>query len=116
MALRAPTATRSQCVARSHRRVFAAKPVISTRISALASERWWHQFGSSLRKIASRPRLVARALCSSGDGRKDIIEMEQLFGRALGLLRHNGRYGDLLTRNRTGVLEEAPALLARALG
>jgi hypothetical protein len=35
------------------------------------------------------------ALCSSGDGRKDIIEMEQLFGRALGLLRHNKRYGDL---------------------
>jgi hypothetical protein len=35
------------------------------------------------------------ALWSSGDGRNDIIEMEQLFGRALGLLRHNKRYGGL---------------------
>ena len=59
------------------------------------SERWWYQFGFSLGRIASRPRLLARALCSSGDGRKDIIEMEQWFGRALGLLRHNRRYGDL---------------------
>jgi hypothetical protein len=59
------------------------------------SERWWYQFGSSLSRIASQPRLVMVALWSSGDGRKDIIEMEQLFGRALGLLRHNTRYGDL---------------------
>jgi glycosyltransferase involved in cell wall biosynthesis len=59
------------------------------------SERWWYQFGSSLSRIASRPRLAALALCCSGDGQKDIIEMEQLFGRALGLLRHNKRYGDL---------------------
>jgi glycosyltransferase involved in cell wall biosynthesis len=59
------------------------------------SERWWYQFGSSLSRIASQPRLVMVALWSSGDGRKDIIEMEQLLGRALGLLRHNTRYGDL---------------------
>jgi cellulose synthase/poly-beta-1,6-N-acetylglucosamine synthase-like glycosyltransferase len=59
------------------------------------SERWWYQFGSSLSSIASQPRLLMVALWSSGDGRKDIIEMEQLFGRALGLLRHNKRYGDL---------------------
>lgn len=59
------------------------------------SERWWYQFGSAVGKIASRPRLVTVALCSNGDGRKDIIEMELLFGRALGFLRHNQRYGDL---------------------
>jgi glycosyltransferase involved in cell wall biosynthesis len=59
------------------------------------SERWWYQFGSSLSSIASQPRLLMVALWSSGDGRKDIIKMEQLFGRALGFLRHNKRYGEL---------------------
>jgi hypothetical protein len=59
------------------------------------SERWWYQFGSSLGGIARRPSALMMALCSDGNGRQDIIEIEPLLGRALGLLRYNRRYGQL---------------------
>lgn len=59
------------------------------------SERWWYQLGACLRRIASRPRSVVAAVLSSDEGRDDIIEIEKQFGRALGLLRHTTRYGEI---------------------
>ena len=59
------------------------------------SERWWYQFGKSLGKIAIKPRAVMVAIWSDGEGRNDIIYIEQQFGRALELLRLRGRYGTL---------------------
>jgi hypothetical protein len=59
------------------------------------SERWWYQFGRSIGRIARKPGIALAALLSDGESRNDIIEFEQLYGRAIGLLRHNKRYGDL---------------------
>jgi hypothetical protein len=59
------------------------------------SERWWYQFGKSLGKIAKKPSAVMVALWSDGEGRNDVIDIEQQFGRALELLRLRGRYGSL---------------------
>jgi len=59
------------------------------------SERWWYQFGSSLGRIARRPRALTVALFSDGVGRQDIIQIEPLLGRALGLVRYNRRYGQV---------------------
>src|SRR5262249_17461455 len=59
------------------------------------SERWWYQFGSALGRMASRPCTAIAALLSNGEGRNDILEIERQFGRALGLLQHTKRYGDL---------------------
>jgi glycosyltransferase involved in cell wall biosynthesis len=59
------------------------------------SEGWWYQFGKSLGKIAKQPSALMLALWSDGEGRNDIIDIEQQFGRALELLRIRGRYGTL---------------------
>lgn len=59
------------------------------------SDRWWYQFGKSVRRMASQPSAVAAALLSIGEGRGEILEIEQQFGRALGLLHNNKRYGEL---------------------
>jgi glycosyltransferase involved in cell wall biosynthesis len=59
------------------------------------SERWWYQFGKSLGKIALKPGAATVAFWSNGEGRDDIIDIEQQFGRALELLRIRGRYGRL---------------------
>jgi glycosyltransferase involved in cell wall biosynthesis len=59
------------------------------------SERWWYQLTVSLQRILNRPKSVATALFTKGEGRQDIIEIEQEFGRAVGLLRHTTKYGDL---------------------
>jgi hypothetical protein len=59
------------------------------------SERWWYQFVKSLAKIAMKPSAVMVAIWSDGEGRNDIIDIEQQFGRALELLRIRGRYGRL---------------------
>jgi glycosyltransferase involved in cell wall biosynthesis len=59
------------------------------------SDHWWYQLWKSVRKIASRPSTVMAALSSDGEGRNDIVEVEQQFGRALGLLRLRRRYGAL---------------------
>jgi glycosyltransferase involved in cell wall biosynthesis len=57
------------------------------------SDCWWYQLGRSLGKIAYQPRNLLAALSSDGEGRKEIIEVEEQFGRALGLLRLRRRYG-----------------------
>ena len=59
------------------------------------SERWWFQLGKSLRKIASRPSAVLAALSSDGEGRNDVVEVEEQCGRVIGLVRLRGQYGKL---------------------
>jgi glycosyltransferase involved in cell wall biosynthesis len=59
------------------------------------SDRWWFQLLRSLIRMAKQPRAVTAALLFTGEGRDDIIEMEIQFGRVLGLLRFNTRYGAL---------------------
>jgi glycosyltransferase involved in cell wall biosynthesis len=59
------------------------------------SDRWWYQFGKSVRRIASRPSAVTAALLSTGEGRDEILEIEQQVGRILGLLQNSKRYREL---------------------
>jgi glycosyltransferase involved in cell wall biosynthesis len=59
------------------------------------SERWWYQMGACLRKIASQPGSVIAAVLSTDEGRNDVMEIEKQFGRALGLVRHTRRYGEV---------------------
>jgi glycosyltransferase involved in cell wall biosynthesis len=56
-------------------------------------ELWWVQLGKSLLELAQRPRTILAALWSLAEGRYEVIEVERLFGRALGLMRFRGRYG-----------------------
>ena len=59
------------------------------------SERWWYQLGACVRKIASQPRSVIAAVLSTDEGRNDVMEIEKLFGRALGLVRNTRQYGEV---------------------
>jgi hypothetical protein len=58
----------------------------------LISDWWCFQFGRALIKLACRPAAVFAAIASTAEGRQDVIEVEQIFGRAKGLLRLKGRY------------------------
>jgi glycosyltransferase involved in cell wall biosynthesis len=67
------------------------------------SDRWWYQLGKSVRRIAKRPSAVTAALLSTGEGRAGILEIEQQFGRILGLLQNSKRYGRLRREIRDAV-------------
>ena len=67
------------------------------------SERWWYQLGKSVRRIAKWPSAVTAALLSTGEGRNEIIEVEEQFGRALGLLQFRKQYGELRREVRNAV-------------
>jgi glycosyltransferase involved in cell wall biosynthesis len=53
---------------------------------------WFFQIGRSLLKLAYRPKSVLIALTSVGEHRRDVIEIEQLFGRISGMLRLRSKY------------------------
>jgi glycosyltransferase involved in cell wall biosynthesis len=53
---------------------------------------WWCQAGRCLLKLMRRPRAVAVALTSRGEDQADVIEVERLFGRILGMVHLRGRY------------------------
>jgi hypothetical protein len=57
------------------------------------SECWLYQLGKALGGIVSHPSGVIASLSSAGEGRNDVVEVEQQFGRAIGLLRIRRRYG-----------------------
>jgi hypothetical protein len=59
------------------------------------SERWWYQLGKSLTQIVSRPHALVAAVSSDAEGQNEVIEIEQQFGRILGLLQLRGKYGAL---------------------
>jgi glycosyltransferase involved in cell wall biosynthesis len=67
------------------------------------SDRWWYQFGKSVTRMASRPSALTAALLSYGEGRGEILEIEQQFGRALGLLQNSKQYGELRREVRGAV-------------
>ena len=71
------------------------------------SNRWWYQFGKSLRRMGSRPRAVMSALLSNGEGRNEIIEIEEQLGRALGLVRFNKRVERVAMRGTGRGLDES---------
>lgn len=54
---------------------------------------WWCQAGGALLKLLRRPNAVVAAVSSNGEYRRDVIEVERLFGRMLGMLHLGGRYG-----------------------
>jgi glycosyltransferase involved in cell wall biosynthesis len=56
---------------------------------------WWCQLASSLLKVVRRPNALFATLTSSGEHRQDVIEIEMLYGRILGMLHVRGRYGTL---------------------
>lgn len=55
---------------------------------------WWCQVVKSLIDISRRPRATLAALYSTAESRYDVIEVERLFGRVLGLLQFRARYGE----------------------
>jgi glycosyltransferase involved in cell wall biosynthesis len=57
------------------------------------SESWFYQLGQVLMRLARRPKAVFLALTCRAEARNDVLEVEQLFGRAIGLLRVRKRYG-----------------------
>ena len=57
------------------------------------SDNWWYQLARTELELARRPRSVVAALGSTTEGRYDVIEIERLFGRMLGLLQSRRRYG-----------------------
>lgn len=54
---------------------------------------WWSQLGKSLLELTRRPHATMSALFSPAEGQHEVIDVERLFGRTLGLLRFRGRYG-----------------------
>ena len=59
----------------------------------LTSDWWCFQCGRALIRLGSRPGAVLAAIASTAEGRDDVIAVEQIFGRAMGLLRSRRRYG-----------------------
>jgi glycosyltransferase involved in cell wall biosynthesis len=59
------------------------------------SERWWYQLGKTGLKMARHPFAAVAALSGDSEGQNEVIEVEQQFGRAAGLIRLKGRYGAL---------------------
>jgi glycosyltransferase involved in cell wall biosynthesis len=72
------------------------------------SERWWYQLAKTSLKMARQPRAAVVALCGNSEGRNEVIQVEEQFGRAAGLIRLKGKYGALRRQVR-----EAPWLDAR---
>jgi glycosyltransferase involved in cell wall biosynthesis len=55
-------------------------------------QQWWCQLGRSLMRLVSQPGPVFTAMTSSGENRQDVLEVEKLTGRIIGLLRLRSRY------------------------
>jgi glycosyltransferase involved in cell wall biosynthesis len=68
---------------------FMRNPNLRWRLGQL----WWCQIARSLLWLARQPNSVLAALISSGESRRDVIEVERTFGRLLGLLRLRNHYG-----------------------
>jgi len=54
---------------------------------------WWCQIAVSLMELARLPRGTVTALISKADNRPEVIEVERIVGRILGLLRWGNKYG-----------------------
>lgn len=56
------------------------------------SESWCYQLGRSFALLIRNPRAVVKAIALDAEGSAEVIEVEKLFGRALGLLQLRGQY------------------------
>jgi hypothetical protein len=54
---------------------------------------WWSQIALSLMELARLPRGIISAVISKAENRQDVIKVERIVGRILGLLRWWNRYG-----------------------
>jgi hypothetical protein len=72
------------------------------------SERWWYQLGKVGLKMAQHPGAAMAALCGNSEGRSEVIQVEEPFCQAAGLIRLKGKYGALRRQVR-----EAPWLKTR---
>jgi hypothetical protein len=54
---------------------------------------WWYQIALSLMELAHLPGGTVTALSSKAENRQDVIEVERIVGRMLGLLRWRNGYG-----------------------
>jgi len=54
---------------------------------------WWSQMALSFMELARLPGPTATAVISKAENRQDVIEVERIVGRILGLLRWRSRYG-----------------------
>jgi glycosyltransferase involved in cell wall biosynthesis len=59
------------------------------------SERWWYQLGKTGLRLARHPGATLAALCEDSEGRNEVIQVEEQFGRAAGLIRLKSKYGAL---------------------
>jgi glycosyltransferase involved in cell wall biosynthesis len=62
------------------------------RLKPRLGQLWWCQAGRCLLKLMSRPGALALALTSKSEDQVDVIEVEKLFGRILGMVYLKGRY------------------------
>jgi hypothetical protein len=72
-----------------------SNPNLSMRLGLTPrlAQLWWYQLARSLTKLAGRPKDVLRAVMSKGENRSEVLEVEILLGRILGMLRLRSRYG-----------------------
>jgi hypothetical protein len=67
---------------------------LSTRLTfkSRLGQLWFFQIGKSLLKLVHRPKSVLIALTSAGEHRRDVIEIEQVLGRIIGMLQVRSKY------------------------
>ncbi len=82
----------------------------------LVSDAWWYQLARTIRTLAGQPRLVLAALSSTEEGRSDVVAVDKLLGRAIGLLRSRGRYGLSRRTVRVALWREPGNLFASSGG
>ena len=61
-------------------------------LKPLLGELWWCQIARSLLRLVRRPNVLIAAVISNGEGRQDVIEVERLLGRLLGMFHLRRRY------------------------
>jgi glycosyltransferase involved in cell wall biosynthesis len=55
-------------------------------------QRWWCQLGRCVLRLMRRPSAVLAAATSNGENRQEVLEVERLYGRMLGMLRVRSGY------------------------
>lgn len=63
-----------------------------TSARRLVGDGWWYQLARTVGMLARQPRSVIAATLSKEEGRADVIAVDKLFGRAMGLLGSRRRY------------------------
>jgi glycosyltransferase involved in cell wall biosynthesis len=72
---------------------YSAHNLLKSGLKSEIGHLWWCQIARSLLRLTSRPTALFAAATSKGEFRKDVIDVERLLGRILGMLRLRGTYG-----------------------